>query len=177
MDPGWVAGGEGETPAEEKPTRVVVFGLVIIIDPIARSLAGSKALKRDRFSEAPSPRKTAEAALGSPDQRSPRRSRRSQEVCQPQEGKDVREDERLCGWRSTLKGKTPWAGPARNKAGRTRAEEGPESVRNAERARTRRLEPSGTSGCPVLAKRRRGRNRKGGSFCQWKHCRQRRRGN
>jgi len=31
-------------------------------------------------------------------------------------------------------GETPWAGPAWNKAGRQRAEEGLESVRNAEKA-------------------------------------------
>jgi hypothetical protein len=63
----------------------------------------------------------------------------------------------------TLKGRTPWAGPARNKAGRCRAEKGLESVRNAEEARTRRLVTSGVSGCPASTRRRRGTNRKGGS--------------
>jgi hypothetical protein len=41
----------------------------------------------------------------------------------------------LCGRRTTLKGETPGMGPARNKAGRQRAEKSPESVRNAERAK------------------------------------------
>jgi hypothetical protein len=62
----------------------------------------------------------------------------------------------------TLKGETPGTGPARNKAGRCRAEKGPESVRNAARARTWRLVASGASGCPIPGRRRRGRNRKGG---------------
>jgi len=112
MDPGWVTDLEGETPAEEKPKRVAVDGSAYTIDPKTRPLTGSKALKRDRDLKAPSPRKTAEAALESPDPRSLRRLRRSQEVCQPQEGNDVRKDVRLCEWRSTLKGKTPRAGPA-----------------------------------------------------------------
>jgi hypothetical protein len=31
---------------------------------------------------------------------------------EPQEGRGVRESVRLCEWRQTLKGETPWAGPA-----------------------------------------------------------------
>jgi hypothetical protein len=45
-------------------------------------------------------------------------------------------------------------------------EKGPENVRNVERERIRRLVASGMSGCPALGKRRRGRNRKGGSRMQ-----------
>jgi hypothetical protein len=82
---------------------------------------------------------------------------------QPQEGNGARDGVRLCGWKSTLKGGTPRAGPAWNKAGRCGAEESLESVRNAEEARTRGLVSLGMSGCPAPGRRRRGRNRKGGS--------------
>jgi hypothetical protein len=74
----------------------------------------------------------------------------------------------------TLKGETPGAGPARNKAGRCRAEKGPESVRNAERARTRRLVASGASGCLAPGRRRRGENRKGGAVGRGQPRRRRR---
>jgi hypothetical protein len=53
---------------------------------------------------------------------------------QPQEGIGLREEARLCKWNLTLKGETPRAGPARNKAGRCWADESLESVRNAEEA-------------------------------------------
>jgi len=43
-------------------------------------------------------------------------------VGKPQEGSGLREEVQLRGWISTLKGGTPRAGPARNKAGRCLAE-------------------------------------------------------
>jgi hypothetical protein len=51
---------------------------------------------------------------------------------QQQEGTGVREDVQLCTRRTTSKGKTPGAEPARNKAGRGWADQDLESVRNAE---------------------------------------------
>jgi len=51
---------------------------------------------------------------------------------QQQEGNDVREDARLCTRGRPRKAKTPGAGPARDKAGRRRADQNLESARNAE---------------------------------------------
>jgi len=78
-------------------------------------------------------------------------------VGKPQEGNGLREEVQLRGWISTLKGGTPRAGPARNKAGRCLAEQGLGSVRNAVKARTRGVVPLGMSGCQTPGTRRRGR--------------------
>jgi hypothetical protein len=82
---------------------------------------------------------------------------------QPQEGIGLREEARLCKWNLALKGETPRAGPARNKAGRCWADESLESVRNAAEAPEPGSGIPGSSGCPVPGIRRRGRNRMGGS--------------
>jgi hypothetical protein len=50
---------------------------------------------------------------------------------QQHEGMGVRKNAPLCKWNSASKGETPRAGPARNKAGRGRADQDLESVRNA----------------------------------------------
>jgi len=84
-----------------------------------------------------------EAAVRTGGSRSRRDSRREQDpeagprivyepTGQQQEGTGVREDVQLCTRQRPRKARTPGAGPARNKAGRRRADQDLESVRNAE---------------------------------------------
>jgi hypothetical protein len=70
----------------------------------------------------------------------------------------------------SLKGTTPWTLPVRNKAGRKRVDQCLESVETLRRHRTWKVVSSGKYVAARFCKRRRGKNRKGGSRLQEKSC-------
>jgi len=125
MDPWAGRRRTGDVLEEGKPRRVAVPGMVQTPTPWTRTLAGSKALRRGRPSGGPSPRKVIEADPGVPRSLETRDGRDGRPGGLPtSRGHGIREDERLCGWRSTLEGEpqgrdqheTRLAGPGRRKA-------------------------------------------------------------
>jgi hypothetical protein len=164
IGPGLASGGEGEPPRGEEPHEGLGPSAGLNRHRRVRTLAGIKALKWRAGREGvfrstpPLTGTNCPQAVGS--QREARKAHLSGSTTR---GQGCPRGHSALRVGSTLKGRTPRAAPAWNKAGRWRAEQGLESVRNAEEATEPRAGTPGRSGCPPPGRRRRGRNRKGGS--------------
>jgi hypothetical protein len=158
------SGGEGEPPREEEPHEGFGPSAGLNRHRRVRTLAGIKALKwragREGVLRSTPPLIGTGRSQAVGSQRGARRVRLSGSTTRGQGGPRGHPALRVG---STLKGRTPRAAPAWNKAGRWWAEQGLESVRNAEGATEPGAGTPGRSGCPPPGRRRRGRNRKGGS--------------